>query len=221
VTIVKFTQGGWITIVVTGALVAVALWVRRHYKHTFELLKRLDTLVAASGMAPDKPRAHSGDPKPVPPYDKNAKTAVILVNGFNGLGLHTLFNVIRFFSGTFKNFVFVQVGVVDAGAFKGAAEIKHLQDHITSELDKYIKFMNREGYYAEGFSSLGTDVVAEIVRVVPDIMERFPSSIFFGGQLVFPEDSIATRWLHNYIVFAAQRKLYSRGIPFMILPIRV
>ena len=44
---------------------------------------------------------------------------------------------------------------------------------------------------------------------------------FFGGQLVFPSDSPFMRWLHNAVVFAVQRRFYSRGIPFMILPIRV
>jgi hypothetical protein len=185
-------------------------------------LGRLDALVAAAGISPEQ--IEKGLDRPVskePQYDKNSKTAVILVNGFNGLGLHTLFNVIRMFSGTFKNFVFIQVGVVDAGVFKGVSEIDHLKQHIHLELERYVKFMNREGYYAERFSTLGTDVVEEITKLVPQVMERFPQSIFFGGQLVFPEETVFTRWLHNYIVFATQRKLYSRGIPFMILPIRV
>jgi hypothetical protein len=45
--------------------------------------------------------------------------------------------------------------------------------------------------------------------------------MFFGGQIVFPEETFFTRLLHNYIVFAIQRRLYTRGVPFMILPIRV
>jgi hypothetical protein len=45
--------------------------------------------------------------------------------------------------------------------------------------------------------------------------------VFFGGQLVFPQDSFITRWLHNYAVFALQRKFYQQGFPFLILPIRV
>src|SRR5665647_3567849 len=32
------------------------------------------------------------------------------------------------------------------------------------------------------------------------------NAVFFGGQIVFPNDSIFTRWLHNYTVFASQRK---------------
>ena len=53
------------------------------------------------------------------------------------------------------------------------------------------------------------------------LYERYPNAVFFGGQLVFPEDSWMIRWLHNYAVFALQRRFYHLGIPFLILPIRV
>ena len=62
-----------------------------------------------------------------------ARTAVVLVNGFNGLGLHTSCNVPRMFGNTFRNFVFVQVGSVDAGNFKGAADIEALRAHTEAE----------------------------------------------------------------------------------------
>jgi K+ transporter len=215
--IAKFKGGGWITLLVTGALVAVAVYIRRHYENTRKLLGRLDDLVAATMASVQEP----GVPSQAPQYRPDAKTAIMLVNGFNGLGLHTLFGVVRMFKGIFKNFVFVQVGVVDAGTFKGAAELANLQSHIQTELDRYVTYMNREGYYAEGFPVIGTDVVEEITKLAPEILKKFPDGVFFGGQLVFPEDSLFTRLLHNHIVFAVQRRLYSRGIPFMILPIRV
>ncbi|MEK6571330.1 MAG: amino acid transporter, partial [Bacteroidota bacterium] len=125
------------------------------------------------------------------------------------------------FGKEFKNFVFVLVGVVDAGNFKGEAELAHLQSFIKSEVDRYVTFMRRHGYYAEGISSIGIDVPDEITRLAPQILERFPGAIFFGGQLVFPEDSYLSRLLHNQIVFAVQRRFYHKGIPFVILPIRV
>lgn len=220
---VKFGQGGWITIVVMTGLITIALIIRSHYERTGKLLRRLDTLVAASGMTVDKAASTVEEPAPpaAPPYDKESKTAVILVNGFNGLGLHTLFNVIRLFSGSFKNFIFVNIGVVDAGNFKGIEEVGSLQKHIESELDKYVRFMRHEGYFADSYSSIGTDVVDEITKMVPTILEKYPQSVFFGGQIVFPEETWYSRLLHNYMVFAVQRKLYSRGIPFVILPIRV
>ena len=77
------------------------------------------------------------------------------------------------------------------------------------------------GYYGEGISALSHDVVEGSAQLAPKIMERFPQSVFFMGQLVFPEESFFSRLLHNNTVFAVQRRLYHLGIPFIIMPVRV
>jgi hypothetical protein len=215
VTVLKFEEGGWITIVLTGGLVTGAYFIRRHYNYTRSLLQRLDDLVEAIDATTE-----TSSNKEIP-CDPTGKTAVILVSGFNGLGLHTLLGVLRVFAGHFKNFVFVQIGIVDAGNFKGAAEVERLRTHCLEELDRYVVHMQAHGLYAECFYSVGTDVVEELNQIAPRITEKFPNAVFFGGQLVFPQDTIASRWLHNYTVFAVQRRFYRQGIPFVLLPIRV
>ncbi|MBF0505134.1 MAG: APC family permease [Candidatus Omnitrophica bacterium] len=213
--ILKFQEGGWVTIVITASLVAVASVIRKHYRMTLKMLKRLNTLVETASID----ITHNGHPSTQ--FDKTAKTAVVLVNGFNGLGLHTLMGVVRYFGKEFRNFVFIQVGVIDAGNFKGAEGIHHLEAGIKEDLDRYVKFMNNQGYYAEGFSCIGIEIVHEVEHAVEKITKRFPDAVFFGGQLVFAEETFMTRLLHNYTVFAIQRNLYQKGVPFMILPIRV
>ncbi len=222
VTLIKFYEGGWITLFITGLLVLAVVAVKRHYGRTYQLLNKLDSLVAAAeqttgdasaGLVATQPSGGAFDPK--------AKTAVLFVNGFNGLGLHTLFNIIRLFGGTFKNFIFVQVGVIDAGNFKGAEEVERLEAYSKDQVGRYVAYMRQHGYYAEGRSAVGIDVVEEVTKMAPQILDRFPQAVFFGGQLVFPEDTFLTRLLHNNIVFAVQRKFYHNGIPFVILPIRV
>lgn len=219
VTAVRFTDGGWIALLITGTLVGCVIMVKRHYKHTSQLLKHLDNRVITvlSKSADMKPDAN----KPVPAFNTSGKTAVILVNGFNGLGLHTLFNVNRLFGGLFKNFIFLEVGVLDAGNFKGVAEVEHLKDHSSSEAHRYVDLMNRNGYWAQCFTSVSTDVVDEIVNVAQDILKSYPNAIFFGGQIMFQKEQFLGRWLHNNIVFAVQRRFYYQGIPIVILPIRV
>jgi amino acid transporter len=217
--VLKFDEGGWITIVLTGGLVIFAISIHRHYRYTSVLLHRLDDLVKVA--AADTGMSETDEPKPEPPCDPKAKTAVILVSGYNGLGLHTLFGVLRVFGGVFKNFVFVQVGIIDAGNFKGSDEIDRLRDHVLDEVDHYVHYMRQHGHYAEGFYSLGTDVVEELAEIAPKIVEKFPNSVFFGGQLLFPKDTFASRRLHNYTVFAVQKRFYRAGFPFVLLPIRV
>ena len=202
---------------VTGALVGLAVVIHRHYQQTGKLLSRLNSLV-------DLSLADGRDSRPIadPPIARaDAKTAVVLVNGFNGLGLHTLLNIHKVFPKEFKNFVFVQIGMVDAGVFKGAEQIERLKEKTAGELKRYVEYMHRHGYAAESFSAIGIDIVHEISNLTPRILERFPRSVFFGGQVVFPRDSFWTRLLHNYVVFAAQRQLYRKGVPFVIIPIRV
>jgi hypothetical protein len=145
----------------------------------------------------------------------------LFVNGFNGMRLHTLFNIIRLFGAVFKNYVFIQIGVLDAANFKGAEEVTHLGSQVKKDVSHYVRYMNRQGFYAEGISVLGVDVIGEAEQAANSVLERFPSAVFFGGQLIFPKDSFFTRLLHNYTVFTLQRRLYRRGIPFVILPIRV
>jgi amino acid transporter len=222
VIILKFHEGGWITLLLTGSLIALALFTRRHYRNTFKLLHRLDELVAvAESACPAFPGEQGTDKELKVKYDPKDKTAILLVNGFNGLGLHTLFGIIRIFGGTFKNFVFVQVGIVDAGNFKGVEEVAHMKVQVKKDLDRYVHYMRCHGYYAAGYSSFGTDVVDEIARITPEILERFPQSVLFGGQLVFPKTTFLSNVFHNYTIFAVQRKFYSQGIPMVILPIRV
>jgi hypothetical protein len=199
---------------VTGALVALAVLIKRHYLEVSKVLHRLNTLVHAAAVSPTVSEV------PVP-FDPHGRTAVILVGGFNGLGLHTLFNVTRFFGKEFRNFIFVQIGVIDAGNFKGAAEVVNLNAQVKKDLARYVEFMQRQGHFAEGMAYMGVDILEEADKVVALVSKRFPHAVIFGGQLVFPNESLWTRWLHNDTAFSLQRKFYQSGIPFVVLPIRV
>ncbi len=216
--IFKFFEGGWITLLITGALVVMALLIKRHYNNVMVLLRRLNELVDRAEFATLGEPIETAKP---PEYDPKAKTAILLVSGFNGTGLHTLFNVIKMFGGVFKNFIFVEIGVIDAGNFKGTKEVEHLQTQIKTDVDRYVKLMNRHGFYAETVSEVGVDAIDEITKLSLQAYERFPNSVFFGGKLIFPQDSFFLRLLHNHIVFAVQKRLYREGIPIVILPIRV
>lgn len=216
--IMKFHEGGWITIVVTGGMIAIVSMVKVYYNTTAGHLKRLDSLAEAADISDmDEPAPESVKPE----YDPKAKTAIILVNGFNGMGLHTLFAVKRLFGDIYKNYVFIQVGLIDAGNFKGAQEIQHLTQHVEHQLLRYVNFMRRRGFYAESVYRIGLDALDEITQMAPELIQKHKQAVFFGGQLAFSDDMVYSRWLHNYLVFAVQTKLHNMGIPFVILPIRV
>ncbi len=214
-TAVKFFEGGWATLLITGVLVAAAFAIKRHYSGVGAQLKRLDAIVEAaeieSGSAPPK----------APVTVLKARTAVILVNGFNGLGLHTLLNVPRMFGDTFRNFVFVQVGSVDAGNFKGIADIDALREHTETEAGRYVRFASSRGYGSKAFTAIGYDIVGEVMKLAREAAAEYPNHVFFAGQLLFTNETNLTRWLHNHTVFTLQRRFFLASLPFVILPIRV
>jgi len=216
--IVKFFEGGWITLLITGTLVVLAMLVKRHYRTIAVQLRRLDELAerAESYVRQSAPKGGAG-----PVFDPKAKTAVLLVSGFNGTGLHTLLAVIRIFGGVFRNFVFLEIGTLDVGNFKGPQEVEHLQTQVQSDLNRYVELMKKEGYYAEAVSDIGVDAAEQITRIVPSIIERYPGAVFFGGKLLFLNETLINRLLHNQLVFTIQRRLHRLGIPFVILPIYV
>ncbi len=215
-TIVKFHDGGWITLVVTAALVCVALLIKRHYQRVANMLQRLDDLARVVDLSASLPKRASE----ATPHDR-PRTAVILVNGYNGLGLHTLLGVVRMFEGVFTNYVFLSVGVVDSGNFKGAEEVAHLRAHVREQAERYVSLVQQQGYSAEAVTAISTDAVDEIAELADGIASQHPSAVFFGGQVVFPRETFFTRLLHNALVFAVQQRLYRRGYLFQIVPIRV
>ncbi len=216
VVVVKFKEGGWITLVVTGLLTACAWGVRRHYLSVKDMVKAFDSLVgrvAAFGLPVDqiKPEASAAP-------NHSERTAVVLVNGYNGLGLASIINILRYHGNSFKNFVFVQVGVVDAGVFKSARDMDNMKAQLAESTEKYVELMHRHGFPAEAHWRVGTDVVQEAMQILPALHESFPRSVVFAGQLAFEKENFLTRLLHNYQGFSLQQHCFREGIPFMILP---
>jgi amino acid transporter len=218
VTVIKFNEGGWITLLVTGTLMAIAITIKRYYHRTQKQLTSLNKLVETVELSLKQPPPFQ---KQTPAFDEKAKTAVILVSGFKGTGLHTLYNVRRLFGEGFKNFIFLEIGIVDAGHFKGPDAVHDLEEHVKSDLALYESFMKREGYPVKTFSAIGTDVADEICETARAVHRQYPQSVFFAGQLVFKEETLLDRILSNKVVFVVQRRLHREGIPFIIMPLKI
>ena len=214
-TVVKFQEGGWATLLVTGLLSAGAFAIKRHYNNVAAQLRRLDVIVQAA-----EGEATSRSPVATEP-DHQARTAILLVNGYNGLGLHTALHVPRMFGNTFRNFVFLQVGSVDAGNFKGAADIEALREHTIADAGRYVSWAQAHGYGAAVYTAIGHDVIGEAMKLAEQARETFPNSVFFAGQLLFARETRLTRFLHNHTAFTLQRRFFLASLPFVVLPIRV
>jgi hypothetical protein len=210
--VIKFQEGGWVTLVITGAFIGFCLWVHAHYRDTSKALQHLDDILTHLPLPEEAPETKKLPSKP---------TAVLLVNGYNGMGIHSLLSVHRLFPGHFKNFVFVSVGVIDSDRFKGKAEIENLRGSAQADLDKYVQLSQRMGLYAESKLILGTDVIEGLERICDHVAQEWPKRVFFMGQLAFEGETFWTRFLHNRTSFVLQRRLLFNGQQAVILPIRV
>ena len=144
---------------------------------------------------------------------------MICVSGYNGLGICTFLKVHKDFR-EYKNIVFLGVGIVDSGNFRGNAELHDLEDTLKGELEKYQKLARYFGHYAEIKYSIGTDVADEIKEEAKTIQKRFPDSVFFVGQFLLPKATAFQRLLHNQTQFAIQNRLAHKGIIMVMIPIR-
>jgi amino acid transporter len=210
--VIKFTQGGWVTLAVTGTLVVLCFLVRAHYHRVRGVLKSLDDVLSDLPM-PERETA--------PELAPDGPTAVVLVESYAGLGIHTLLTVQRMFPRHFKNMVFVSVGLVDSGQFKGTESVQVLEQKVQGDLERYVELAQRMGYYAEYRYTLGTDLIEELEQICHDLQKEFRRSIVFAGQLVFQRETVFTRTLHHETAFSIQRRLQFAGIQVIILPIRV
>jgi hypothetical protein len=213
VTIVeKFTDGGWVTIVVTGACIACCLLIRRHYVAVAEKLSTLYADLARIDL-PGPPVAT--EPDPLQP------TAVVLVSSYGGLGIHTVLNVFRSFPDHFKNLVFASVGVIDSGVFKGEHAVVGLEKRTTSMLQKYVDLGRRLGVPSTLRVEVGIDAVEAAEQLCYAVAKEFPRSTFFAGKVIFKEEGVFQRFLHNETAVALQKRLHFGGLTMVILPARV
>lgn len=218
VVVVKFYEGGWITLFITGTLVALMFIVRMNYENSDRRIKNMNLIV--DEVESSRPvREIPLNPDKDEPFDPKKKTAVVLVKDFTGAGLKTLFHIFPSFGHEFKNFVFIQVGLIDAAAFKGTEELDRVKRKVEGELSRYVNLMRRHGYHAEGHALYGIDTGEEIEKFVPELLKRYTDATFFGGQIVFPKYSVMSKLLHNYTLFSVQRQLYNKGIRVYVLPI--
>ncbi|HYN40673.1 MAG TPA: APC family permease, partial [Thermoanaerobaculia bacterium] len=182
----KFRAGGWVTVLITGSVVGLCVLVRRHYSSLRLLLKRTDDVLTT--LKPPKPRDSGSFPKIEPPK-RGTPTAVFLVSGFNGLGMHAFLNVQRYFPGYFKHCIFLSVGVVDSASFKGAHELENLRRETERDLVRYVEFARGNGLAAEHHLSVGTDLLDELVDLCRQVRDDWDRPIFFMSKLVFPQEN--------------------------------
>jgi len=208
----KFTHGGWLTLVITSVVIALCYFIKGHYNRVRKGVRELDDMLVAI--------PHKGTYN-AEPADPKEMTAIQLVSGYSGFGVHTFLSIIRGFPGLYKNFVFVSVAEVDAGAFRETESVGRLTQAAKDSLKKYVEMARKLGFPAESRLDTGIDVVETASALCERAAREFPRSTVFAGQTVFRRPGLVNRLLHNETAFAIQQELRWKGITTVILPIRI
>jgi amino acid transporter len=208
----KFLEGGWLTLVLTSIVISLCYIIRNHYNKVKEDMKKFDLLLI------DIPTL--GEPNKAP-VDYKKMTAIQLVSGYNGFGIHTFLTIVNQFPDFYKNFIFASVSVVDQGLFKGEEGLEQHKIAVEKSLSKYVDLARRLGFAAEYRMEVGTDVIKSATDLCIKTSKEFSHSMIFSGKLAFEEEKFYHKLLHNETAFAIQRNLHWSGVPTMILPIRV
>jgi len=213
----KFLIGGWETVLITSALIGLCFVIRKYYRGVHTRLGQITPdKLAPSDMVTS--HALSENPKQLDPA---ARTAVLLVGGYNGLGVHSVLTIWRMFPKDYPQIVFMSVGVVDSANFKGTEEVEHLQQETRKSLEAYVSLANRMGMAATTRVAIGTDAVDEAEKLCSLVSREFPRSTFFSGKVVFQKEKWYHWLLHNQTAYAIQRRLEWLGLPMIVLPVRV
>jgi amino acid transporter len=208
----KFLAGGWMTLVITSALIVLCYTIRNHYKKIFAEKKRFDetlTSIPVTGIVNTEP------------VDPKKMTAIQLVTNFNGFGVHTFLTTIRQFPDFYKNYIFISVVVINQGLFKGEEGLEEHKKNTEAELKKYVDFARSLGLAADFRYAVGTDVVKTATDLCQEVYKEFPRSMVFSGKLAFSDEKFYHRLLHNETAFSIQRILHWAGVPNLILPIKM
>lgn len=208
----KFSEGGWVTVLITSLVIGLCLLVRKHYDETKAKLRVAEKLFGQSV------KTEPGLPQKL---DPSLPTAIFLVDEHRGVGIHTILWVQRLFPGHFKNFVFISAGEVDTQSYDSDATIRTMRNKTENALCYYASYCNSQNLQATWRMAYGTDPITVLDNLAQETIAEYPNSVCFAAKLIFANDNLFVRWLHNQTALAMQRRLHLRGQQMVILPMKV
>ncbi|CAB3751182.1 APC family permease [Paraburkholderia humisilvae] len=205
----KLTAGAWLTVLVTGLLIALCLLCRRHYRATSLQLARDDARFAAAAPEAD-------DDTPLRP-NPSRSTAIVLVDRHRSTSMHALLWIAHRFPRRFDNMIFLAIGELDTQSWDDA-QLEQLQQQMSSSLAYYVAQSRSLGFAADCRIDYATHRLDGLTRLTEATIEAFPHSVCFASQLVFKRTRWLSAWLHDRTPAALQKRLRLQGKRMVLLP---
>lgn len=209
----KFYEGGWVTLVITSIFVAIGLFIRKLYINFKEKLAKTESQFCDyENIAP------TAEAQLV---DRGAPTAAIIVDQTFGSGMNCLLEIKKLFPGIFKNFIFVTVGEVDSNTFREEKKWRDMRRKTKSILRKYRNYCNSNGRFAKAYVGYSADVVEKFAQLTDRVNKDYPNAVFFGTKFISDNENIFTQFLYNHMAYIMQRRLHTKGVNMVILPMKI
>jgi len=208
----KFTEGGWMTVLITGTVIAFCLLNHKHYAGIKRKIRIADEALSWT----DYPAVEAP-----PQLDPAAPTAVFVVGSSRSGGVYALQWVRREFPGHFKNFIFMNVRTVDAQSYGGNENLESIREEAQRALTYFVNYCNTNNLAAKSYLAFGTDPIEELTKLAETIHNDYTDSIFFTSKLILQHDNWYIRQLHSEAALTLLRQLHLRDIPMVVLPMRL
>jgi amino acid transporter len=207
-TVEKFSEGGWITLIITGLVIGVGYGIRWHYERVAANVSRAESFYAA-------PTGHVGAVAKLAP---NRPAAAFIV-GRNRCGLiHASRTVLSMWPGFYRNFLVISAQPIDVRSYGGEEALAKVKADRLKDMEFYMELARNNGIASKYYVGFGVDGVEEMVKLCQQARAEFPNIVFFASKLVFKKESWIHRLLHNQIVLAMQQRLQLEGMHMVILP---
>jgi hypothetical protein len=210
-TVEKFTEGGFMTLLITGVVIGFCILNRAHYQKIRRKLGKAD-----ESLPMEYPRS-----TPPPVLEPNEPTAVFVVGSCRWGGVYALDWVRREFPGHFRNFVFMSARTVDAKCYSGSEELEQERRKAEATLSYFVTYCNNRELAAKTYVGFGIDPIEELTNLAEKIRRDFPHSIFFTSKLIFEHDNWYIRQLHSEAALTMLRRLHLLDMPMVVLPMRL
>jgi Amino acid permease len=207
----KFTEGGFMTVLITGVVIGFCILNRTHYQKIRRKLSKAD-----ESLPMEYPR-----PTPPPLVEPNEPTAVFVVGSSRWGGVYALDWVRREFPGHFRNFVFMSARTVDAKCYSGSDELEQERKKAEATLSYFVTYCNNRDLAAKTYVGFGIDPIEELTNLAERVRQDFPHSMFFTSKLIFEHDNWYVRQLHSEAALTMLRRLHLLNMPMVVLPMRL
>ncbi len=204
----RFFQGAWLCVVVIAAIFALCYRIKKYYRRLERKLSQVKRALKPTDIKPAEPTE----------IDKNAPTAAIFVNEDTGVGIYTFLNINNLFPKHYKNYIFIQVGVVDAKSLGAQRKLSFMKKKVEKNLEFFVSYARSFGFSAKAYAEFDTNAVQKLYELADEVHKEYPNTVFYCGRIVYQIENIFTRLLHSDIPTELQQKLHYHNMQMIILP---